>query len=67
MRAKLLTNAGKIARGAVVNIRSRAGTNDVRTDDNVGGRSKTPEPVYIVTDTKGHTEEDDTRDLEALP
>jgi hypothetical protein len=67
MRAKLLTDAGKIVRGAVVNIRSRAGTNDARTDDDVGGRSTTPEPVYIVTDTKGHTEEVDTRDLEALP
>jgi hypothetical protein len=67
MRAKLLTDAGRIVRGAVVNISSRAGTNDARTELDVGGRSNTPQPVYVVTDTKGHTEEVDTRDLEALP
>jgi hypothetical protein len=37
--------------------------NDERSDEDVGGRSTTPAPVYDVTDDKGHTEKVDTRDL----
>jgi hypothetical protein len=67
MKAKLLSDAGELIKGAVVKIRSRAGTNDIRTDDDVGGRSATVAPVYEVTNNEGHTEEVDTRDLEVLP
>jgi hypothetical protein len=67
MKAKLLSDAGEIVRGAAVKLRSRAGTNDVRTDEDVGGRSDTAEPVYVVTDAEGRTEEVDTRDLQVLP
>ena len=67
MKAKLLRDAGEIDEGTVVEIESPAGTNDARTDDDLGGRSATVAPVYAVTDTEGHTEEVDTRDLEALP
>ena len=67
MKAKLLRDAGKIVEGAVVEIESQAGTNDARTDEDVGGWSATVAPVYAVTDTEGHAEEVDTRGLEALP
>jgi hypothetical protein len=64
MKAKLLTDAGEIREGTVVEIASKAGTNDARTDEDVGGRSTTDEPVYDVTDTEGHAEKVDTRDLQ---
>ena len=67
MKAKLLTNAGDIRKGTVVEIASKAGTNDARTDEDVGGRSITDAPVYEVTDTEGHAETVDTRDLEVEP
>ena len=67
MKAKLLTDAGDISEGTVVEIKSKAGTNDARTDDAVGGRSTTDEPVYEVTDGEGHAEEVDTRDLQVEP
>ena len=67
MKAKLLTDAGDISEGTVVEINSKAGTNDARTDDAVGGRSTTEEPVYEVTDSEGHAEEVDTRDLQVEP
>ena len=67
MKAKLLHDAGKIVEGEVVEISSPAGTNDTRTDEDVGGQSATVAPVYAVTDTEGHAEEVDTRDLEVLP
>jgi hypothetical protein len=67
MKPKLLCDAGEIVEGAVVEIGSRAGTNDARTDEDVGGGSATVAPVYAVTDTEGHAEEVDTRDLEVLP
>jgi hypothetical protein len=67
MKAKLLRDAGEIAEGAVVEISSAAGTNDVRTDEDVGGRSATVAPVYTVTDSEGHVEEVDTRDIKVLP
>ena len=67
MKAKLLRNAGEIVEGAIVEINSGAGTNDARTDEDVGGSSKVVAPVYTVTDDEGHVEEVDTRDLEVLP
>jgi hypothetical protein len=67
MKAKLLRDAGEITEGAEVEIASRAGTNDDRSDEDVGGRSKTVAPVYEVTDTEGHAEKVDTRDLTPLP
>src|SRR4029077_2234287 len=67
MKAKLLRKAGEIVEGAIVEINAGAGTNDARTDDDVGGSSKVVAPVYTVTDNEGHVEEVDTRDLEVLP
>lgn len=63
MKAKLLRNAGKIPEGTEVEIASRAGTNEVRSDKDVGGRSTTASPVYEVTDDQGNAEKVDTRDL----
>jgi hypothetical protein len=67
MKAKLLRDAGEITEGAEVEIASSAGTNDDRSDEDVGGRSRTVAPVYEVTDTEGHAEKVDTRDLKPLP
>ena len=67
MKAKLLRDAGEIAEGKAVEIKSSAGCNDARSDKDLGGRSTTPEPVYEVTDSEGHTEKVDTRDLQVLP
>jgi hypothetical protein len=67
MKAKLLSDAGDIREGTVVEISTKAGTNDARTDEDVGGRSTTEAPVYEVTDTEGHAEKVDTRDLQAKP
>ncbi len=67
MKAKLLRDAGEIVEGAEVEIASRAGTNAVRSDKDVGGRSTTAAPVYEVTDDDGQTEKVDTRDLKPLP
>jgi hypothetical protein len=67
MKAKLLREAGEILQGTEVEIASRAGTNDSRSDQDVGGRSTTVSPVYEVTDVEGHAEKVDTRDLEPLP
>jgi hypothetical protein len=67
MKAKLLRDAGEITEGTEVEIASCAGTNDDRSDEDVGGRSKTVAPVYEVTDTEGHAEKVDTRDLTPLP
>ena len=67
MKAKLLRDAGEIAVETKVEIASRAGTNDDRSDEDVGGRSRKVAPVYEVTDTEGHAEEVDTRDLKPLP
>jgi hypothetical protein len=63
MKAKLLRDAGKIPEGTEVEIASRAGTNEVRSDKDVGGRSTTAAPVYDVTDDEGNAEKVDTRDL----
>jgi len=67
MKAKLLRDAGEIARGEPVEIKSTAGSNDARSDKDLGGRSTTPAPVYEVTDSEGHKEKVDTRDLQKLP
>ena len=67
MKAKLLRDAGKIGEGTVVEIVTKVGTNDVRTDDDLGGRSTTDAPVYEVTDAEGHEEKVDTRDLKPEP
>lgn len=67
MKAKRLRNAGKITEGTEVDIASRAGTNEVRSDKDVGGRSTTPAPVYEVTDDEGNAEKVDTRDLKPVP
>jgi len=67
MKAKLLRDAGKITEGAEVEVVSSAGTNDERSDEDIGGRSATVAPVYEVTDDEGHAEEVDTRDLKPLP
>jgi len=67
MKAKLLRDAGKITEGAEVEVVSSAGTNDERSDEDLGGRSATVAPVYEVTDDAGHAEEVDTRDLKPLP
>ena len=67
MKAKLLSKAGDIVEGTEVEIASRAGTNDTRSDKDVGGRSSTAAPVYEVTDGEGHAEEVDTRDLKPVP
>jgi hypothetical protein len=67
MKAKLLCDAGEITEGTEVEIASPAGTNDSRTDEDEGGRSKTVAPVYEVTDAEGHSEKVDTRDLKPSP
>ena len=67
MKAKLLREAGGITKGTEVEIASRAGTNDSRSDEDEGGRSSTVAPVYEVTDDEGHAEKVDTRDLKPLP
>jgi hypothetical protein len=67
MKAKLLRDAGDIVKGDAVEIKSNAGRNDARSEKDVGGRSTTPAPVYEVTDSEGHTEKVDTRDLQVLP
>ena len=67
MKAKLLREAGEIIEGAEVEIVSGAGTNDARSNRDVGGRSTTVAPVYEVTDDEGHAEKVDTRDLKPLP
>jgi hypothetical protein len=67
MKAKLLRDARDIAGGEAVEIKSSAGCNDARSDEDVGGPSTTLAPVYEVTDTEGHAEKVDTRDLQVLP
>jgi hypothetical protein len=67
MKAKLLHDAGKISKGTEVEIASRTGTNDARSDEDVGGRSTTSAPVYEVTDEEGNAEKVDTRDLKPEP
>ena len=63
MKAKLLSDAGEIKEGTAVEIASKVGTNDVRSDEDVGGRSTTAAPVYAVADSEGNVERVDTRDI----
>jgi hypothetical protein len=65
MKAKLLRDAGVITGGTEVEVASAAGTNDARSDKDVGGRSTTV--AYEVTDDEGHAKKVDTRDLKPLP
>jgi hypothetical protein len=72
MKARLLRDAGDIAEGTEVDIATRAGTNDIRSDKKARGRKArgrrtTPAPVYKVTDDEGHAEKVDTRDLKPVP
>ena len=64
MKAKLLRAAGEITEGTEVEVAAAAGTNDARSDKDVGA---TVAPVYEVTDEEGHAEKVDTRDLKPLP
>jgi hypothetical protein len=54
MKAKLLRDSGEVTEGTEVEVGSAAGTNDARSDKDVGGRSTTPAPLYEVTDDEGH-------------
>jgi hypothetical protein len=67
MKAKLLAGAGKLKKGTTVDLRSQTGTNAARSDEDVGGRSRTAAPVYEVTDDQGQAEKVDTRDLKPEP
>jgi hypothetical protein len=67
MKAKLLRDAGDIDEGTEVEIVSGAGTNDTRSDEDLGGESTTVSPVYEVADSEGHAEKVDTRDLKLQP
>ena len=60
MKAKLLHQAGKIKKGATVDLGAKTGAND---EHGRGGASTTSAPVYTVTDEDGRTENVDTRDL----
>jgi hypothetical protein len=63
MKATLLHQAGKVKKGATVDLGGKTGTNDERGPDDPGGASTTPSPVYAITDKDGQTENVDTRDL----
>jgi len=63
VKATLLHQAGKIKKGATVDLGGRTGTNDERGPDDLGGASTTSAPVYAITDEDGRTENVDTRDL----
>jgi hypothetical protein len=63
MKAKLLRKAGKIKKGAIVEVGGKTGVNDQRGPEDCGGASTTSAPVYAVTDKDGQAEDVDTRDL----
>jgi hypothetical protein len=67
MKGKLLSDAGVIDEGTAVEIRAKVATNADRCADDVGGESTIPAPVYAVTDSEGHDEEVDTRDIIVQP
>ena len=67
MKGKLLSDAGVIDEGTTVDIGAKVATNGERSADDVGGESTTPAPVYTVTDSEGHEEEVDTRDIVVQP
>jgi hypothetical protein len=66
MKAKLLHKAGKIKKGAIVEVGGKTGDNDQRGPDDRGGASTTSAPVYTITDEDGHAEDVDTRDLKIV-
>ena len=66
MKAKLLCDVGAIEEGTAVDIGTKSGTNAERCADDVGGHSTAEAPVYAVTDSDGHAEDVDTRDLEIV-
>ena len=66
MKAKLLRDAGKIRRGAEVEIVSKV----EEAVEHTGGdpaASDTMSPVYAVKDEQMHEEHVDTRDMKPLP
>jgi len=67
MKMKLLRKAGEIDEETAVDVVTTVGTNESRSDRDLGGASTTPAPVYAVADDDGHVEHVDTRDLEILP
>jgi hypothetical protein len=67
MKATLLHQAGKIRKGATVDLGCRTGTSDGRSPDDLGGASSVAAPVYAVTDEHGQTAKVDTRDLTIVP
>jgi len=67
MKMKLLCKAGEIDEETAVDVVTNVGTNESRSDGDIGGPSTTPAPVYAVADDDGHVEHVDTRDLEILP
>ena len=67
MKATLLRDASKITEAKDVDNASRAGTNDVRSDEDVGGQSTSPAPVYEATDDEGHAEKVNARHLKPVP
>ncbi|HEY8777794.1 MAG TPA: hypothetical protein VIM33_15110 [Gaiellaceae bacterium] len=66
MKAKLLHQAGKIEKGATVDLGGKTGANDERGPEDRGGASTTSAPVYAITDKDGQTENVDTRDLKVV-
>ena len=67
MKAKLLRKAGDIAKGDAVEIKLNRRVKRSSVGNAWGDGVLAPEPVYEVTDSEGHTEKVDTRDLEPLP
>jgi hypothetical protein len=66
MKARLLHQAGSIEEGAMVEVCSKTGVNDLRGPEDHGGASTTSAPVYAITDESGQTENVDTRDLKLV-
>lgn len=67
MKGKLLSDAGVIEEGTVVDIGAKVATNSDRIAADEGGESTKPAPVYEVSDSDGHKEEVDTRDITVQP
>lgn len=67
MKATLLHQAGKIDKGATVEVGGKTGANNKRGSEDCGGASTTSAPVYAITDKDGQTESVDTRDLTIVP
>jgi hypothetical protein len=67
VKGKLLSDAGVLKEGTAVDLGAKVATNEDRSADDVGGASTIPAPVYAVTDSEGHDEEVDTRDIIVQP